>query len=430
MIAYLAGSRRSAGQIFKNIGRSATYLISLLVVTYLALLPCASVAFGQQAAPGTGVAQAPQTNDVAFADLFTQTLQRQIGMRVAVDAAGVLRVVKLKDNSPAVQAGLKVGDEVRDARMVGSQIVLIYFRNGKSNAVTIDNAVDLAPQLPVIDSAYSMRRVPGQPFTLGVQKIGSEVDADSNGPLRLARPLLAMTPQSDHPPINLSANQFAAFANYHSHRPLLGNVQDRMRLIAKYEIELMIDKSNSMGKRDCPNNMSRWEWCGMQAQDMANRLTPYLPQGLNITSFAATYNVYEHVSPATIAQIFNTEKLVYDTQLAAPMRDRIGKYLAARHPGSKPLLVAIITDGSPSQPEVVFKTIKYATDNMTYPGEIAIVIFRVGNNPLGLAFLQRLPGALVNEHVRYDIVRIVDFERLEQIGLAEALVETLQGYGL
>jgi hypothetical protein len=102
------------------------------------------------------------------------------------------------------------------------------------------------------------------------------------------------------------------------------------------------------------------------------------------------------------------------------MRDRIGKSLAARHPGSKPLLVAIITGGSHSQPEVEFKTIKYAADKMNYPGEIAIVILRVGDNPLGLAFLQRIPGALLNEHVRYDIVPILilnDWNKLDEQGL-------------
>lgn len=373
--------------------------------------------------------QPQQSAGQSFIDIFTQPVQARLGLRVAADAAGIVHVVKVKDGSPAAQAGLKVLDEIKDARRVGHQVVVIYLRDGKSNAATLDYQGDLVPQLPILDSAYKPPALPGQPFTLGVQKIGSAVESDvSPGTLRLSRPMVA---QADHPLLNLNANQFAAFANYPQHAPLSGNLQERVRVIAKYSIELFVDKSLSMQAADCPNHMSRWAWCGMQAQDMASRLTPFLPQGVNITTFASNYNVYENASPQAIGQIFNTERLQWGTLPAEPLTNRIAKYFSARQPGCKPLLIAMITDGAPAPPpadENTVKALTWAANNMNNPGEITVVIFRIGNESGGLQFLRNLPQALQRHGARYDIVRVVDFNRLTQTGLAEALVEALQGY--
>ena len=410
-----------------NCSNSVKFLLTASVVLFLQTAADALPAKRLVAQSGQ---QPQQSAGQSFIDIFTQPVQARLGLRVAADAAGIVHVVKVKDGSPAAQAGLKASDEIKDARRVGHQVVVIYLRDGKSNAATLDEqAADMVPQLPVLDSAYQPPSQPGQPFTLGVQKIGSAVEADENpGTLRLLRP---MTAQIDHPVINLNAKQLAAFANYPAHAPLSGNLQERVRVIAKYSIELFVDQSGSMHFTDCPNRVSRWAWCGMQAEDMATRLTPFVPQGLNITTFAGTYSVYENALPQTIAQIFKTGKLQLYTRPAEPLNDRISKYLAARKPGCKPLLIAIITDGAPTPPPAAENTIKAivsATQNMTYPGEITIVIFRIGNQSDGLVFLRGLPQALQAQGARYNIVRIVDFNRLIQIGLAEALVEAIEGY--
>jgi hypothetical protein len=203
-------------------------------------------------------------------------------------------------------------------------------------------------------------------------------------------------------------------------------------LLANYNLELIVDESMSMRTRDCPGFKSRWNWCGAQAHDLANQLAPFVPKGLTITNFARGYDVHPSCSAQNIADLFDNPDFGRGTRLAEPLADRLNNYFAGRRPGSKPMLIAIITDGVPVpqiEPQMVVDTLIRASKLVVDPHEVTVVFFQIGGADLqGKFFLHDLDTNLVNYGARYDIVHVVSFDHLEKVGLAQALVESIQDF--
>jgi len=215
--------------------------------------------------------------------------------------------------------------------------------------------------------------------------------------------------------------------------PVLPIAPFSLQLLAKYDLELIVDHSMSMHNRDCPGDTSRWEWCGMQAHDLAQKISPFVPSGLTLTSFARDYEVHKHASPQNIADLFENSGFSIGTRMAEPLSDRLENYFAERKPGSKPMLIAVITDGVPTpkkiEPQMVADAIINASGRVRGPHEVTIVFFQIGGGDYkGRAFLDYLDNNLVSQGARYDIVRTVSFDHLEQVGLAQALVDSVKEF--
>lgn len=213
---------------------------------------------------------------------------------------------------------------------------------------------------------------------------------------------------------------------------LQGRTKTNMRLLSDYDVELIVDSSLSMRRSDCPNGLSRWNWCGVQAEDLGRQLNPYVPRGLTITAFARTYEVYRNATPGNIADLFNNPNFRGGTRLAEPLANRLSEFFARRKPGSKPLLIAVITDGVPhpqEEPAMVANALVDASKRMKDAREVTVVFFQIGGKAkFGRAFLDYLDNDLVKNGARFDFVRTVSFERLVQVGLAQALVESIEQF--
>jgi hypothetical protein len=201
-------------------------------------------------------------------------------------------------------------------------------------------------------------------------------------------------------------------------------------LLASYNIELIVDRSNSMKKRDCPGDLSRWDWCGQQAADLARALTPYVPDGLTITTFAFDHQVYPLSDTHKIVSIFNRYDFQLGTRLAEALDDRLNDYFVHRNRGSKPLLVAVITDGVPTptpEPLMVRNTLINASKAMHDPRELTVAFLQIGGRDFrGQSFLADLDSNLVRDGAKYDIVHAKMFNQIQGTGLAQALVDTVQ----
>jgi len=205
-----------------------------------------------------------------------------------------------------------------------------------------------------------------------------------------------------------------------------------VQLLARYHIELLVDRSMSMRKRDCPGGLSRWEWCGTQAQELADKLAPYVPGGLTITRFASTYDVLPNASTQAIADIFSHDSLQFGTRLAEPLADRLDNYFANRGEFNKPLLIAIITDGAPfppPEPDMVRQQLISSSRMLRGASEVTIVFFQIGmGDRVGRDFVTDLDRNLVAQGSRYRYVYAIPFEQLVATGLPRALVETVQHF--
>lgn len=207
-----------------------------------------------------------------------------------------------------------------------------------------------------------------------------------------------------------------------------------VQLLSNFDLELIVDSSNSMRRRDCPGFLSRWEWCGMQTRALSRDLAPFVPKGLTLTSFASEYQVYPNSSASRINDLFENPDFMWGTKLAEPLQDRLGNFFARRRPGSKPMLIAVITDGVPApryEPMLVVQTLVNATKRMHDAKEVTVVFLQIGGaDEKGRRFLGELDYNLVKYGARFDIVRTVSFEHLQKVGLSQALVQAVQDFAV
>lgn len=213
--------------------------------------------------------------------------------------------------------------------------------------------------------------------------------------------------------------------------PLKGEAS--IKVLSDFDVELIVDESMSMRRRDCPGGTSRWEWCGMQLRDLSSRLAPFVPHGFTLTTFNGTHHVYPNATPANVNELFDNPFFMPGTRLSQPLTDRIQNYFNNRRTGSKPLLIVVITDGVPApkrEPYMVAQTLIDASRIMKDSREVTVVFFQIGGTDgFGRAYLAELDNNLVNNGARFDFVKTVSFEQLQQKGLTGALVDTIKGAG-
>lgn len=234
------------------------------------------------------------------------------------------------------------------------------------------------------------------------------------------------------PKFDVSAFQQAPLAgNAQKQAPLTGGVQ-ALKLLANYDIELIVDESLSMRRMDCPGGLSRWNWCGMQAGQLAKLLAPYVRNGFTLTTFAGGYEVYDHSTPENVMHLFQNPMFSLGTRMSQPLEDRLNNFFRKRQSIGRPLLLAVITDGVPApkrEPFLVADVLINATKRMRDAKDVTVVFFQIGGADFkGQRFLNYLDNGLVADGARFDIVKNVPMERLAQIGLAQSLVNSIQEF--
>ncbi len=227
-----------------------------------------------------------------------------------------------------------------------------------------------------------------------------------------------------------------------------GLTQVELKRLNDHDIVLLIDKSGSMGSRDCPMpkgsaiksiftmvlagpaaaGCSRWDWCGIEAANLGKVTAAGSPQGLSVVLFESMYRIYPHVPWEDIPKIFRQNGPSGGTNLAAPLNAVFKDYFDRRNMGrTKPLAIGIITDGCPDDKRLIIDEIIAASRATRYPKEVSITFFLIGSHdPAGERFVWDLDHNLPSFGATYDIVNAVPFYRLTQEGLPKALADTLE----
>jgi hypothetical protein len=360
--------------------------------------------------------------------------------KIAIAETDNLQHVTLVDpHGYGAAAGIQTGDEVVQAQLNGDLLILHLKRNGKPYQTSInlndpsqkpfelavtstDTANDTSHRIPrpvpgnvssnsLIDpqafNSLSPQMAPKGPFNLNANTNSVAMQTD-----RFGRPIVDVNAPGQFPVVD---------------------VNSPLRILGNYQLELIVDQSLSMGNKDCPGGLTRWDWCGMQAVDLSRAISSFVPEGLTITPFNEGFNVHKNVNPQDIVTLFRTGRRHWGTQLAEPLANRINSFFKNRNRNPKPLLIAIITDGipfPPPEPEMVIQELVKATKRMSNPFEVTVVFFSIGGRDrFGHNYLQYLDQNLFKDGARFHLVHTFPFEQLQQIGLANALVQTMQTYG-
>lgn len=217
-------------------------------------------------------------------------------------------------------------------------------------------------------------------------------------------------------------------------------------LLARRDIVLIVDKSSSMSSKDCPSNnssknldasatafewiaahmvnpVSRWDWCREQLASLSNQLDGISNEGFTLILFDSKYTVHDHLRAAQVINLFRQHEPGGRTNLAPALNSQLASYKARCWGGlkSKPLLVAVLTDGYAKDAEEVRGTIINATTQLRSPDEIKLLFVNVGMQQKGSELLQDLDHSLVSKGAKFDIVQTTTFTKIAQHGLARTL---------
>ncbi len=226
--------------------------------------------------------------------------------------------------------------------------------------------------------------------------------------------------------------------------------------LSKYNVILLIDKSGSMDTHDCyaasagkgrrflakslnfmpslltlPADLaeaSRWSWCQEQVMSLSRITSQIFPQGITVVLFSSGFWVYNHVLLSSVPEIFQHNFPGGGTLATPPLQTLLDGYFQHRMslPGStRPLLIAIITDGLPNDFQEFKHVIIDDTNHMVRPDEIAITILQVGNSWAGVWQMEELANKLVQEGAKYPIVTTRTFSELLDTGLTKALIDAI-----
>lgn len=228
-------------------------------------------------------------------------------------------------------------------------------------------------------------------------------------------------------------------------RALLGR---DLQVLSSRDVIVLIDKSGSMGDRDCPPSLdglrfpmrngeatqtiSRWEWTENELLGLARNAGRALPNGMRIVLFDGDQTVYDRVNISQISHIFQSNYPEGNTNVAAALHNELNRYFATKAGTggrAKPIVIAIITDGLPSSVSKLKTEILEATRNVRSPAEIAITFLQIGKAKKGVKLVHDLDDSLTSEGALCDVVDSKDFDVLQQIGLGHALVDAVNEAG-
>lgn len=238
--------------------------------------------------------------------------------------------------------------------------------------------------------------------------------------------------------------------------------KEAAELMNKYDVVLLVDSSKSMGyscsaaqnaftevvggeqKGDIASSVTdflgnigfetedlstRWEWCKARANELADAGKDN-SNGLRLVTFGEKTFVHDNVDEATIEKIFDEEQPKGGTFAARSLEHEFNDYFARRErdKNTKPLMLAIITDGSFGDKFSSRRALVNATKKMQSGDEILVTILKIGEDPKAPKFLNELDNELSSKFdAKYDIVEVAPFDALTERGIAGVLTDVANG---
>src|SRR5436190_38930 len=136
--------------------------------------------------------------------------------------------------------------------------------------------------------------------------------------------------------------------------------------LAKYDIKVAIDKSGSMGEKDMPGGVSRWKAAEEATVALVRRAAEFDTDGVTVAVFGNDkFKIYDNVADADkqVASIFQEHEPYGGTPTAEVVEALLNEYFEDKAAGKnpKPIIIAVVTDGTPDDKAKLAKVITDAT---------------------------------------------------------------------
>lgn len=192
--------------------------------------------------------------------------------------------------------------------------------------------------------------------------------------------------------------------------------------LSAYDIIVGIDRSGSMGDPG-KTGKSKWEEAQEGTKALVREAIKVDSDGVTLCLFngSDTLKEYQNVKDAAVVdQIFTENQPNSGTPTHLLLNKYLGAYLSARKAGSnpKPIILAVVTDGAPTDPKATKMAIINATKEMEKDEEIGISFIQIGADAGAAAFLQDLDDNLQNEGAKFDIVDTKHMDDIDNILVA------------
>lgn len=179
--------------------------------------------------------------------------------------------------------------------------------------------------------------------------------------------------------------------------------------LSKYDFIVLVDKSGSMNEQDV-NGQSRYSAAQEATENVARVMAQYDSDGIDVGFFNQSIQWYEGVGPEKVRQLFAENRPDGGTDTAQAVQKGFDKHFRT----GKPTIIAVITDGTPSNKDALRTAIVNAANKIKSDGDLAVTFLQVGNDSGAAEYLRQLDDDLQSRYkANFDIV---DTKRLDQIG--------------
>ncbi|HNG76880.1 MAG TPA: VWA domain-containing protein [Candidatus Obscuribacter sp.] len=189
------------------------------------------------------------------------------------------------------------------------------------------------------------------------------------------------------------------------------------QILHERSLVMVIDKSASMDTKDCPGGKSRWQWCKQHLEDIYRAENGLLQKEISIITFDSQPRSYANCSPAQLPSVFESTSPDGETNMAPALEDAF-QIVRRSLEGGKPALLAIISDGRPTDAEALKKAIINRVNSLKQPKLLSIVFIEVGAPE---KYLKELDTELVKQGAAQDVVSVVPLETAHKDGWTNTL---------
>jgi Mg-chelatase subunit ChlD len=165
-------------------------------------------------------------------------------------------------------------------------------------------------------------------------------------------------------------------------------------MVENRDYTLIIDKSGSMSTADKPSEKTRWQIAQESTLALARKCEEFDPDGITIYLFSGRFRRYDNVTSDKVTQIYQENEPMGRTDLAAVLQDALNNYFQRKTAGkTKPNgeTILVITDGQATE------------------------------------FLKALDDQLETAGAKFDIVDTITIDDMEDMTLAEVLLNAITG---
>lgn len=185
---------------------------------------------------------------------------------------------------------------------------------------------------------------------------------------------------------------------------------------------IAVDASGSMQMQDTPSGESRFVYTLESLKAFVSQAAQWDPDGVSFYSFSGT-KVDQHPDVKTVDEVNDLIKKIHIGGGTPTDKAISAAYAEHKSKGSSQTLLIVFTDGEPSDPEAVKKTIVDITNDVKNEMEFRISILTVGQRSAELdTWLENLDEHL--DGAKYDIV---DISKLEEVDFTTACANAIAG---